>query len=330
MSKKTPDGAMESADGETEAPAGAAGVPSICPAINDEAESGKDSHEQDPFAGSAEDIAADETRRKSELYAWANSVRGLQEFDLELALQDAEKRFNMNRRALERVIAACAAQQAKEERRRAEPNGVGDNVKHYSFDFKVSDRGVFARRLDDDGHPFWDQICTTRIDIEALTRDEREGNWGTYIVITNRDGGKKKLAVPHALTAADKVAEITSLLASLGVGIIATRPARQLLVQFLTVEVKGRITAVPQIGWHCSNGVWVFVLPDDTIVPAGFDGPRPVLQTSSLHVQHGLDVRGSVEEWIEQIARPLAGNTVCPRCSSVADGSRGQAAPMVH
>ena len=85
-------------------------------------------------------------------------------------------------------------------------------------------------------------------------------------------------------------------------------------MQFLTLDVKGRITAVPQIGWHCSGATWLFVLPDDTIVPAGFDGPRPVLQTASLHMQHGLDVRGTVEQWIEQIARPMAGNSNVHLC----------------
>ncbi len=85
-------------------------------------------------------------------------------------------------------------------------------------------------------------------------------------------------------------------------------------MQFLTLDVKGRITAVPQIGWHRSGATWLFVLPDDTIVPAGFDGPRPVLQTASLHMQHGLDVRGTVEQWIEQIARPMAGNSNVHLC----------------
>jgi putative DNA primase/helicase len=314
MSELPFDGATGSSDGEMEVPAT---VPSVCPANPDgtDAESGERSYEQDPFAGSAEDVAADETRRKVELFKWADSVLGLSEADLELALDDAVKFFKMSRASLKRIITARRSEKAKEEAKRgcSEP-GDGKDVKYYSQDFKVSDRGVFARKLDDKDHPFWAQICTTRIDLEALTRDEREENWGTYIVITNRDGGKKTLAVPHALTAADKVAEIASLLASIGVGIIPTRQARQLLVQFLTVEVKERITAVPQIGWHCSRGVWVFVLPDDTIVPAGFAGPRPVLQTASLHVQHGIDVRGSVEDWIEQIARPLAGNSNVHLC----------------
>ena len=304
---------MGSTDDELPAAAGAAAVPSICPANDDDAET-----EQDAFAGSAEEVAAEETRRTSELFAWADSVLGLNEADLELALEDAVKRFKRKRAVLKRIIKARRSEKAKDEARakrgRASPDDAKDNVKYYSLDFKVSDRGVFARKLDDNGHPFWEKICTTRIDLEALTRDGRGENWGTYIIITNRDGQKKKLPVPLALIHADKVTDIAGLLASLGVGIIPTRQARQLLVQFLTLDVKGRVTAVPQIGWHCSGGTWLFVLPDDTIVPAGFDGPRPVLQTASLHVQHGLDVRGNIEQWIEQIARPMAGNSNVHLC----------------
>jgi hypothetical protein len=49
---------------------------------------------------------------------------------------------------------------AKGERSRAEPKDDENNVKYYSPDFKVSDRGVYARKFDDRGHPFWDRICT--------------------------------------------------------------------------------------------------------------------------------------------------------------------------
>ena len=309
---------MGSPDDEQEAATGAAAVPSICPAIDDgaEAERSESTAESDAFAGSAEDVAAEETRRKIELFAWADSVHRLTEADLELALDAAVKNFKMTRASLKRIIAARRSEKAKAKagRSRAEPDDDKSNVKYYNRNFKVSDRGVFARKIDDTGHPFWDQICTTRIDIEALTRDGRAENWGAYIVITNRDGQKKKLAVPLALIHADKVADIAGLLASLGVGIIPSRQARQLLVQFLTLDVSGRITAVPQIGWHCSGTTWLFVLPDDTIVPAGFDGPRPVLQTANLHVQHGLDVRGTVAQWMAQIAGPMAGNSNVHLC----------------
>ena len=316
MSKDTSDGSMEPPDSgpEEEAVNHEVETASNLPAINGsaEAESNEGAAESDPFAGSAEDHAAKETRQKSELFDWADSVLGLNETELELALDDAVKRFGMSRRALKRIIAARRSEKSKAEtnaeRSRGEPKDDEHNVKYYSPDFKVSDRGVFAK-VNNKGHSFWSRICTTRIDLAALTRDLREQNWGTYIVITNRDGGRKKLAVPHALTAADKVAEIAGLLASLGAGIVPSRQARQLLVQFLTLEVPERITAVPQIGWHSSGDSWMFVLPDETIVPAGFDGPRPVLQTATLHVQHGLDTRGTVGQWNERIAAPTAGNS---------------------
>jgi putative DNA primase/helicase len=322
MSASTTDGLMKSPEGglEEEAVTNEVEAPPISPAIDGgaEAERNEPAAEPDPFSGSAEDVAAEETRRQVELIGWADRALGLDETELELALEDAVKRFKMTRGSLKRLIVARRKEkleaEAKAERSRAEPNDDKDNIRCYSADFKVSDRGVFARKLDDKGHPFWDKICTTRIDLAALTRDVREENWGTYIIITNRDGGRKKLAVPHALIAADKVADIAGLLASLGVGIVPSRQARQLLVQFLTLEVPERITAVPQIGWHCSGGIWLFVLPDQTIVPAGFDGPRPVLQTASLHVQHGIDVRGTVEEWIKQIASPMAGNSNVHLC----------------
>jgi putative DNA primase/helicase len=301
MSEKASDRSTESPDG---------GLLAIDGSAENEREEAAD--EPDPFAGSAEDLAAEETKLKVELFEWADSVLGLNETDLERALDDAVKRFKMSRSALKRIIRARRSEKskakAKAERSRAEPKEDEKNVRYYSPDFKVSDQGVFAK-VNNKGHQFWSRICTTRIDLAALTRDLGEQNWGTYIVITNRDGGRKKLAVPHALTAADKVAEIAGLLASLGAGIVPSRKARQLLVQFLTLEVPERITAVPQIGWHFSGGSWVFVLPDETIVPAGFDGPRPVLQTTTLHVQHGLDMRGTVEQWNERIAAPTARNS---------------------
>jgi len=188
MSKEPPDGSMESPDSgsEKEAVNHEVEATPILPAINGsaEAESNEGAAESDPFAGSAEDHAAKETRRKIELFEWADSVLGLNETELELALDAAVKRFGMSRTALKRIIRARRSEKlkakAKEERSRAEPKDDENNVKYYSPDFKVSDRGVYARKFDDHGHPFWDRICTTRIDLLALTRDRREENWGTY------------------------------------------------------------------------------------------------------------------------------------------------------
>jgi len=228
--------------------------------------------EADPFMGSAEEVSANETQEKAELFAWADAVLGLSEAELALEIVEAAKRFGCAPGTLKRVVKARRNDKRKERdraQRPPEPEEAEHGIRYYGSDFKVSNWGVFARRIDKDGCASWERISTTRIDILALTRDTREENWGAFVTITNRDGGTKSIAIPHALTAADKTAEIAALLASLGVGVVPSNWARQQLVQFLTQEVKDRITSVPHIGWHRSGETWVFVLPDDTVVPAG-------------------------------------------------------------
>ena len=219
-----------------------------------------------------------------------------------------------------RIIKARQNDKKKEsDRTRSQPeeDRPEDNVRFYGDDFKVSNRGVFWRDVDDQGKTVWRPISTTRIDLLALTRDTRHENWGTYVLIVNRDGEEKKIPIPHELIAANKAIDIAARLASLGVGVVANKDARQKLLEFLMLDLKERITAVPQIGWHRSGLTWVFVLPDETIVPRGFDGPRPVLQTSSLQLQHGFDVSGTADEWIEKVAAPLAGNSNVYLCVGI-------------
>jgi hypothetical protein len=134
MSKSGSDGSRESPDSglEEEAVNHEVEAASILPAVNGsaQAESNEGAAESDSFAGSAEDLAAEETRLKVELFEWADSVLGLNETELELALDDAVKRFGMPRRALKRIIAARRSEKlkakAKEERSRAE---LKDNEK---------------------------------------------------------------------------------------------------------------------------------------------------------------------------------------------------------
>lgn len=297
-------------------------APPFCPLelpSNGGSNAGKD---RDPFAETAEDIAAEETREKAQLFAWADSVLGLSEAELELEIAAAVKRFRKKRAMLLRIVKARRSEKKKESERTRRPHETDrpdDAVRYYSNDFKVSNQGVFARRFDNNGLSYWEQISTTRIDILALTRDVRAESWGTYIGIKNRDGGLKKLAIPHALIAGEKAVEIAGMLASLGVGLVVSKLARQLLLQFLTTDVTERVTAVAQVGWHQSGETWVFVLPDDTMVPKeGSNGARPVLQTASLHVQHGLDVVGSVEDWIKDVAEPLANNSNVQLCIGTA------------
>ena len=123
-----------------------------------ETETGKDA--QDPFAGNAEDVAAHGTRRKIELSAWADTVLGLSGVELELALDGAVKHFKEKRSSLKRIIKARRSE--KEGKSEAQPRRASSDeqrVKYYSDDFKVSDDGVFAREVDEDGHAFWERFA---------------------------------------------------------------------------------------------------------------------------------------------------------------------------
>jgi hypothetical protein len=73
---------------------------------NAKAEGNEAAAESDPFSGNGEDHAAEETRRRIELVEWVDSVLGLNGTELELALEDAVKRFGMQRGKLKRIIRA--------------------------------------------------------------------------------------------------------------------------------------------------------------------------------------------------------------------------------
>src|SRR5215204_5665475 len=143
--------------------------------------------DDDPFGGSAEEIAAEETRHKVKLFAWADGVLDLSAAELELELDRAAKQFKMSKATLKALVKARRNEKTKRER--ADEHGPADapedNVRFYGRNFRVSGRGVFARRIDPADTPVWEMISSTRIDIEALTRDGRGENWGSYIVVTN-------------------------------------------------------------------------------------------------------------------------------------------------
>jgi putative DNA primase/helicase len=277
-----------------------------------------DPAEVDPFADAAEDYTADDTRRKSALEAWAESVLHLSETELERELLEAAERFNVGVPVLRRLINGRRTTNDGTAPGASNDHASDDGALFYGSDFKVTSRGVFAKRFDRAGDYEWDTITTTPIYLEAMTRDKLSENWGTYITIFNRDGDFKRIAIPHSLLAADKKTDIAANLATVGVGVRANPWARQMLVQFLMQAVSERVTSVGQIGWYLSLGTPVFVLPDLTLVPPGYSGAHPVLQTTSIQTQHGIKISGTVSDWIEKIARPLAGNSNIHLCIGTA------------
>jgi uncharacterized protein (DUF927 family) len=82
------------------------------------------------------------------------------------------------------------------------------------------------------------------------------------------------------------------------------------LVQFLRFKPRREIIRVPWVGWAQVGSHWIFVRPDEVIMPAGM----PKVQSTTyvldaVATRHGLHVEGSAAEWAAEVAAPLAGNS---------------------
>lgn len=155
--------------------------------------------------------------------------------------------------------------------------------------------GVWA--TDVEGNRTW--VCSP-LSIEADTRDEHGESWGRLLAFADRDGTKKRWAMPVRLLARDG-SEFREHLLDLGLVIAPGTKGRNLLMTYLNTAPEKKALCVTKQGWHRE----AFVLPDGTV---GADGGEPVyLQTISAN--HLFRQSGTVEEWREQIGRVCSGNS---------------------
>src|SRR5205085_12273765 len=115
--------------------------------------------------------------------------------------------------------------------------------------------GVWA--TDADGNRTW--VCSP-LEIEADTRDEHGESWGRLLVFSDRDGTKKRWAMPVRLLAGDG-REFREHLLDLGLVIGPGTKARNLLMMYLNAKPLKTVLCVTKQGWHGG----IFVLPDENI-----------------------------------------------------------------
>ena len=143
------------------------------------------------------------------------------------------------------------------------------------------------------------------IDPVALSRDiSPQRNWRHRYLITDETGEfPVEIGNEHFGKKADPA---ISILMRHGVHVVETDEARQHLATFLRFKPRGRVIRAPRVGWfEAKKGCWVFVLPTETLGDAesstSFSTPRPNA--------HGFHRSGTSEQWREQVAGPLAGNS---------------------
>ena len=67
---------------------------------------------------------------------------------------------------------------------------------------------------------------------------------------------------------------------------------------------------MPRVGWAEVGSHWIFVRPDEVIMPVGM--PKAQTTTYVLDAtatRHGLHVMGTAAEWAAEVAVPLRGNS---------------------
>jgi putative DNA primase/helicase len=179
-------------------------------------------------------------------------------------------------------------------------NATGDGPPDWDR-FSVTDPGVFFQGVDRDGKPTAPEWVCSRLDVQALTRDQDGQGWGYLLTFADPVGKPKQWAMPARMLSGDG-GEYRAYLLGMGLRIAPSPRARNLLTQYIQTRQPGEFaTCTDRIGWHGR----AFVLPAETI---GDEAERIVFQTENAQ-ENTFRVKGTPEQWRERIAAPCAGNS---------------------
>jgi putative DNA primase/helicase len=169
--------------------------------------------------------------------------------------------------------------------------------------FSVSTTGVYYEGFDRNGKPTGPEWVCSRMDVEALTRDQDGQGWGYLLTFADPVGKPKQWAMPARMLAGDG-GEYRAALLSMGLRISTSRDARNLLTQYIQSRQPAEYaTCTDRIGWHGS----AFVLPSETI---GDEAERIVFQTENAQAsENTFRVKGTPEQWRTRISTVCAGNS---------------------
>lgn len=180
--------------------------------------------------------------------------------------------------------------------RTREPGASGGAVAEAlrAFDaFAVNDDGVWHQGIDQDGKqkpPAW--ICS-RLEVDALTRDQDGGAWGYLLNFADPLGRAKQWAMPARMLSGDG-GEYRAMLLNMGLLIDTTPRARNLLTQYIQSRKPEEFAScTDRIGWHGR----AYVLPHETI---GDDAERIVFQTDNA-VENTFKAKGAADAWRERV-----------------------------
>lgn len=164
--------------------------------------------------------------------------------------------------------------------------------------FMVKEDGVYEVRQNKDGDES-EVLISSCIEVEALTRDANNQNWGLLLSFHDRDGNKHEWAMPKEMLAGKD--EYRQVLLSRGADIYPAGISK-LPEYFTAAKPSERALCVNSIGWHGS----VFVLPGKSY---GKSVERVILQTANARKVSPYAVSGTLSDWQVNIGSKCIGNS---------------------
>ncbi|MCL1825452.1 MAG: DUF927 domain-containing protein [Betaproteobacteria bacterium] len=168
-------------------------------------------------------------------------------------------------------------------------------------EFEISPSGVRYIGTDKDGGQLPALWVCSRLEVLAMTRDAKSGEWGRLLQWQDKDGITHQWAMPMELLQCDG-ADVRRELARLGLSISPGRKARELLASYLQVwPVESRARCVERLGWHGA----VYVVPSKSF---GEQDETVVFQNGHA-LEPAFCVSGTAEDWRDNVGRLAAGNS---------------------
>jgi putative DNA primase/helicase len=167
--------------------------------------------------------------------------------------------------------------------------------------FTVNDSGVWHAGVDKEGQPKAPQWVCSRLDVQALTRDQDGAGWGYLLAFADPLGKPKQWAMPARMLSGDG-GEYRAALLNMGLRIAPSPAARNLLTQYIQTRQPGEFAScTDRIGWHGR----AFVLPHETI---GDDAERIVFQSES-QMENTFRMKHDAAAWRDRIGALCVGNS---------------------
>lgn len=167
--------------------------------------------------------------------------------------------------------------------------------------FTVNDSGVWHAGVDKEGQPKAPQWVCSRLDVQALTRDQDGAGWGYLLAFADPLGKPKQWAMPARMLSGDG-GEYRAALLNMGLRIAPSPAARNLLTQYIQTRQPGEFAScTDRIGWHGR----AFVLPHETI---GDNVERIVFQSES-QMENTFRVKHDAAAWRDRIGALCVGNS---------------------